>query len=375
MKRINVLQFICPSGFYGAEMWVLALSSHLDKKLVNCSLAVTHESQDQNLELFDRFMALGLNAYKIPMLGRFDVRSIPRLVKLIKKQKIDIMHTHGYKSDILGLITGRIAGIKIISTPHGFENAKNFKLQMFIKIGCFALRFYDKIVPLSPDLRQNCLDLKVSPAKIKMIINGVDLTEIEAERSKKHIPFFSDKKEKIIGYVGQMAYRKNIDAMLSAFDLLYRETQDIRLVLVGDGALRAQLEERAKKLSSYHKIDFLGFRNDRLRIVKEMDIFCMTSSLEGIPRCIMEAMAMGTPVVAFNIPGIDKLVLNGKTGLLADFDDVDGLKENFKQLLDDKLLSTEITRNARTYILEKFSARRMAQEYTGVYEELLNQMI
>jgi hypothetical protein len=149
---MNVLQFICPTGLHGAEMWILALAKHLDPNKVNCRLAVTRESEEQNIEVYHKFRALGLEASQIRMRGRFDLRAVSGLCRVIKEKKIDIIHTHGYKSDILGLAAARMTGIKAAATPHGFENVKDLKLQLFIKAGCFALRFFDRVEPLSEEL-------------------------------------------------------------------------------------------------------------------------------------------------------------------------------------------------------------------------------
>ena len=132
MGKINVLQFICPSGFYGAEMWILALAKHLNPSRVRCQLVITREAGDQNIEVINRFKSLGLQAHQLKMHGRFDPIAIIGLRKLIRREKIQIIHTHGYKSDILGLFAARISGIKALATPHGFENAKDPKLQLFI---------------------------------------------------------------------------------------------------------------------------------------------------------------------------------------------------------------------------------------------------
>jgi len=159
--------------------------------------------------------------------------------------------------------------------------------------------------------------------------------------------------------------------MLDTFDLLYKKHKDIRLFLVGDGPMRKELEKRAMMLASGDKIEFLGYRKDRLRIIKEMDLFCMTSSLEGIPRCMMEAMAMGTPVAAFNIPGVDKLIIPEETGLMAEFGDVEGLKQCWERILFDEAFAKGLAKNGRQHILEHFSAKRMAEEYTELYREVL----
>jgi len=372
MKKLNVLQFICPSGFYGAEMWILALAKNLNRQRVNCRLAITLESEEQNMELYNRFLSLGLSANRIRMRGRFNPVVIARLCALIKNENIDIIHTHGYKSDLLGLIASRISGIKAVATPHGFENAPNRKLQLFIRLGCFAHRFFEKVAPLSEGIEADLRRFKVPNGKIKRIMNGVDLDEVEEVRKKQYDPVYANNGEKKIGYIGQIAYRKNIGDLIKIFDSLYKEQKNIRLVIIGDGPQRTELEERCSDLPSGKKIAFLGYRNDRLRYLKEMNIFAMTSSLEGIPRCMMEAMAMGIPVTAYEIPGIDKLIIQNQTGLMAPFGNIEELKESWKRLLFDEPFSARIAQNGRRHVFENFSAKRMAEEYTQLYEEMVS---
>lgn len=370
MKKIRVLQFICPAGLYGAEMWILALAKYLDREKIKCDLAITLESETQNIEVFHRFKALGLDAYQVQMNGRFDLRCIKGLVKLIREQQIDIIHTHGYKSDILGLIAAKITGIKSLATPHGFENAKDFKLQMFIKLGCLALKYHNYVAPLSEELMEDMRRLKIKNEKIRLIKNGVDLDEIDNVRDLPAESLFNSS-DKIIGYVGQVAHRKNIGDMIKAFDLLYTKHKNIGLIIVGDGPQREEMEALARSMASGKKIEFWGYRKDRLKILKGMDLFTMTSSLEGIPRCMMEAMGMGKPVAAFNIPGVDKLIIPEKTGLMAEFGNIKKLAEQWERLLFDLPFAKEIAMNGRQHILDNFSAKRMADEYVGLYEELL----
>lgn len=351
-------------------MWILALAKNLDPEKVNCQLAVTREYQDQNLEVYNKFSNLNLKAHKIKMKGRFDPKVFLKLFRLIKQKNIDIIHTHGYKSDIIGFIAARLAGIKCVATPHGFENIKDFKLQMFISLGCFVLKHFDRVAPLSEELESDMHRLKVNSNKIRMIKNGVDLHEIESEREKTTQPLYKNADEKIIGYVGQIAYRKNISDLIKTFDLLYNEHKNIRLLLVGDGPMRKELEKMASTLKSSAKIKFLGYRPDRLTIMKEFDLFSMTSYLEGIPRCMMEAMSMQIPVAAYEIPGVDKLIINEKTGLMAEFGQVENLKKCWEQLLFDNEFASKIAINGRMHIVQYFSAKRMADEYTQLYDEV-----
>jgi glycosyltransferase involved in cell wall biosynthesis len=143
------------------------------------------------------------------------------------------------------------------------------------------------------------------------------------------------------------------------------------LILIGEGSQRDNLEKKVESLASASKIEFLGFRPDRLKLVKEMNLFCMTSSLEGIPRCMMEAMALEVPVVAFNIPGVDRLIIPEKTGLLAPFGDIEALKSCWKRILFKTNNAGHLGENGRRHIEENFSARRMAEEYNALYRELV----
>jgi glycosyltransferase involved in cell wall biosynthesis len=364
--NINVLQFICPTGFYGAERWILALAKYLDANKVKCDLAVTDEPGNHDLEISRQYKALGLDAYEIPMSSKFDFGAISRLVELIRDKQIDVIHTHGYKSDIIGVLAARKAGIPCIVTPHGFENARDLKLRLFIWLGCQAMRFATKVVPLSQQLLDDSLRVGVPRHKTLYIQNGVDLSEVERVTA----PERTDNTEKRIGFIGQMISRKNIFDLLNIFDALHAKHPNTRLVLLGDGDQRPALEQHAQTLASRSHIDFLGFRDDRLSLLKSFDLFAMTSTLEGIPRCLMEAMTASVPVAAYDIPGIDQLITHNQTGLLAPLGDKQQLLSHWETLLFDPDTAQKLADTAKSFVYDHYSAQRMAKEYTELFQQL-----
>ena len=369
-KKLNILQFICPTGFYGAERWILALAKHLPAEQVRCDLAITLEDNSKNLELVKKYRQECGETFEIPMSHRFDLGVVNKLVDLIKQRNIDIIHTHGYKSDILGVIAARKAGIKCVVTPHGFENAKDLKLRFFIWLGCKAMTFADIVAPLSPQLVEDSRNAGVKASKIVYVQNGVDLSEVDAQR-KLDNPLKSTGDAKRIGFIGQMISRKNIFDILDVFDQLHTKHPDIRLILLGDGDQRSELERYAKKLDSIENIDFLGFRDDRLELLQSFDLFVMTSTLEGIPRCLMEACAMGTPVAAYNIAGIDQLITHQQSGLLANPGDKNTLMSYWEKLLFDRDYAKSLSDNGQLYVNQHYSAQRMANEYLDLFSTLV----
>ncbi len=372
MKPLKVLQFITPAGFYGAERWVLALANNLNSNNVICDLAVTRESESQDLTLAELYPRSVGNVHYLDMSGRFDLRVVKQLCDVIQQRGIDVIHTHGYKSDILGLLAARRAGIRCVSTPHGFSGKVGFKLATFIRIGTHMLRYFDRVVPLSEELMGDMKRFGVPAAKTSFIRNGVDLTEIDAALKEFETTTRSHGNERRIGFIGQMIPRKGIPDLLDMFDQLYQEERNLKLQLLGDGRQRLELEKETAGQCSAGAIEFLGFRSDRLELLSHFDLFVMTSSLEGIPRCMMEAMAVGVPVVAYDIPGVDKLVTHRETGLLAPFGDKAALASCCRQMLDEPVLAKRLTENARKLIDEKYSATRMAREYEKLFADLLD---
>ena len=225
-------------------------------------------------------------------------------------------------------------------------------------------------MPIHGEPAHDMIRMKVKSNKIRLINNGVNLSEIESVKKNGSGCILPSGNAKKICYIGQMASQKNVLDMIKTFDLLYKCNNDVGLYLIDDGPERSNLEDFAKSLASASAIRFLGYRDDRLNFLTEIDLFTMTSSLEGIPRCMMEAMAMGVPVAAYDIPGVDKLIIHEKTGLMAKFGDIYGLKECWRRILEDSEFSKTLGRNSRNHILENFSAKRMAEDYTELCREL-----
>ncbi|MBL7003296.1 MAG: glycosyltransferase, partial [Gammaproteobacteria bacterium] len=228
----------------------------------------------------------------------------------------------------------------------------------------------DIVAPLSPQLVEDSRNAGVKASKIVYVQNGVDLSEVDAQR-KLDNPLKSTGDAKRIGFIGQMISRKNIFDILDVFDQLHKKYPEIRLILLGDGDQRSELEHYANKLESSDSIDFLGFRDDRLELLQSFDLFVMTSTLEGIPRCLMEACAMGTPVAAYNIAGIDQLITHQQSGLLANPCDKNTLMSYWEKLLFDRDYAKSLSDNGQLYVNQHYSAQRMANEYLDLFSTLV----
>ncbi|MCM8788035.1 MAG: glycosyltransferase family 4 protein [Candidatus Omnitrophica bacterium] len=351
----KVAHFISASGLYGAERWVLGLLNNL-KKIDAVLICSNHDSPS----LLKEAKKLGIATKLLKVRGNYSFLDfISKLAKLLKEEKVDVLHTHGYKSDILGYFAARKAGIKIISTLHGWSQNAGLKVRLYESLDRIFLRYFDLIVPLSDGLRKSLRYVRKD--KIKIINNFVDLSSIpEPEKGDP----------KLITFIGQLIERKRVQDLI--ISLNYISDKNVKLQIIGDGPKKKELMDLTKKLNLQDKITFYGFRKDRLQLLNKSGIFVLPSLLEGIPRAMMEAMAMEKIVIGTDISGIRELIKHKEKGLLVPTKNPKKLAEAIEWVLDHQNETEKIRKNAKILIKKEFSAERAAKEYEELYIKRLS---
>lgn len=366
---IRVLHLGSPSGLYGAERWILALIKHLP---VNSVYSVVGAIRDASglgeIPLCREAGRLGFDTVEFEAQGKLSLSAIREIRAYIRANDIHVLHTHGYKTDIIGCIAAVGLRCKHVSTPHGWSANAGLKLQIYEKADRIAFQFIDIVAPLSPDLSAGLARIPGLSRKLVMIRNGVDLSEIDAAREASINKSPMEREGFVIGYIGQLIVRKQLDILLRAYYAL--DIPDKYLWIVGDGPQSSELSELNDSLGGDQRVQFLGFREDRLSLLSRFDVFVLPSSLEGIPRCLMEALGMGTPVVASDIPGTTELIRHRRTGLLFDCGNVESLTNALNTIAKDAALRESVTQNGRTLIDERYSAKVMGLRYSQLYSML-----
>lgn len=361
-----------PIGLYGAERWILALVRHLSAEHIESSVGVINDDPNlQGIPLLAEAAKLGLKTVEFRSHGKLSASAVGKIREFIRAENIDVLHTHGYKTDLIGLLAVRGTSCKLVTTPHGWSTDAGIKLQVYEFLDRLGFYFADAVAPLSPDLYNGLRRMPGLQGKLRLILNGVDISEIDAVMAGGNRAALDDGSSFLIGYIGQLIHRKGIGTLIKAFHEL--DLPGKRLQLIGEGPQRAELEALAASLGETDRIQFLGYREDRLELLKQFDVFVLPSSLEGIPRCLMEAMAAEVPIVATNIPGCTDLIAPGETGILFELDDAAALTSRLMQLASQADLRRELATNGRQLILDKYSAAAMANNYTDTYAELVGE--
>ncbi len=363
---IKVLQLGSPTPLYGAERWILALIKHLDPTRIESLVSVVLDSPDLDAPLCREASKLGFSTHVFESFGKFNPSAVRSLRGFLVQNKIDILHTHGYKTDLIGLLSVLGTSCKIVSTPHGWSKQADLKLLGYELLDRCAFPFFDAVVPLSQELHTHLRRLPGLNGNLRLITNGVDISEIDSV-TQPAPELLELKKEGafIIGYIGRLVPPKGVDVLLDSVSRL--NLPNSRLAIVGEGESRASLEQQAHNLGIADKVHFYGFREDRVSFLRGFDLFVLPSRSEGTPRCLMEAMAAGLPVIASDIPGCRYLIVHWQTGLLFPVVEAKALSGLIEWVAFNRTFANRLALAGRELVARRFSAERMANEYASVY--------
>ena len=369
-RPVRVLQIGSPAGMFGAERWIMALAKHLPRDQVESVIGVIQdESTGKVPPLCEHAHALGFETLTIQAPGKLSAQEVGGLRQAIADLRIDVLHTHFYKPTIIGAIAVRGTNCKLLATPHGWNTDAGLKLQAYEWLERLAFARAHVVAPLSGDLERGLRGLPWLKGKVQLISNGVDLSEVTASDAvDTEVQAARARGDFVVGYIGQLIARKRVDTLIDAFARM--QSACAKLFIVGDGDQRAVLESHASSLGVASQVHFMGFREDRLDFLRGFDVLVLPSSLEGIPRCLMESMAAGVPIIGTRIPGIVDLIAEHQTGLAFDVGDAESLAQCLQHLAADAVLADRLAESARLRVMESFSATGMATQYASLFREM-----
>jgi glycosyltransferase involved in cell wall biosynthesis len=293
---------------------------------------------------------------------------LPRgLATWLKEVGPDIAHIHSGVW-LKAAQAARLAGVPgVVYTLHGIAPAEPWIMRTYNRVAAFRT---DILVAVSDSLRQYLIERVGVPAeKVRLIHNGISTT---AYRKQPRSPEFRHSlgipaEAVIIGNVARLHPVKNHDLLLAAFQRVLRRTPGAYLLLVGDGQLRQHVEQTAEALQLAGRVCIAGLVPDTQPYLNEMDVFALSSHIEGTSMSILEAMACEVPVVATAVGGNPRLLRDGDLGLLTPAGDADALAAAITTVLQHPDATTLRTAAARQAVEQHYSEARMAADYEVLY--------
>lgn len=325
----------------------------------------------------------GVRFVSVPSLGRElhplkDLSTFWSLVRIIRRERPDVVHTHKSKAGTLGRLAASLCCVPVIvHTFHGhvlhgyFSEAKS---KAFRLIERAMARLSDRIIAVSPKVKEDLIRHGVAAdGKIDVVYLGLDLARFERStrgagglRAELKVPDGAP----LIGIVARLVPIKNLGLFLEAAKLTLAKRPDARFVIAGDGELREALEGSARSLGIGDKVSFLGFRADLERIYPDLDVLCLTSDNEGSPVSLIEGLAAGCAVVSTDVGGVTDVLQDGRCGVLVPAGDAAALADGVLDLLADPAKRAALAEAGRASA-RRFSIERLVADLDRLYKSLL----
>ena len=362
----------------GVEMLLLNLFRHFDPAVVRPRLVCLREAGS----LADDFRAAGFEVETLDRAGRFDLRTLPRLVASLRADRTDaVLVPHHHRASLaLGRLAAIIAGVPVnIVAAHDMD-LTSVGSRVLPRWAVRTLGVSDALVLLTASqgeyLRsQEGVGRHVWESVREVVIpNGIVLPEAPgpAERAQARAALGVTADDVVIGVVGRLSPQKAHHVLFEAVARCLPDVlPSLRLVVIGDGELGPRLHRSAEQLGIGHRTTFLGTRRDVSLLLPGLDMSCLSSVHEGVPIALMEAMAAGVPIVASDCGAVRNIVEDGEQGYLIPVGDVDRFADRLRLLAVDSDLRARLGKAARARAEREFDIERTARAYEDLLTELV----
>lgn len=357
----------------GPEKTILNSPRFLRPLGYESACAYLHPPGDPGFKLLrDRAFDVGAELISVPDQGITDISVVRRLLKLCRERNVTIWHGHDYKSDAIGLLLRRFHPMKLVSTVHGW-GVRSKKTPLYHAIDRFALRRHDRVVCVSDELLQQCIEGRISIGRCCEIANGIDLSAYDdlRDRTAARTEFGIHNDHPLLIAVGRLSAEKGFDVLIRAVDQLIESGTPVNLLIAGDGPLLSELEQLIASTGRDGLIRLLGHITDPRRLFAAADAFVLSSRSEGLPNVLLESLACRVPVVATPVGAVPNVVTDGEDALIAPVDDVDALTVALTRLLSNPSLQQTLAENGRRTVERQFSFETRMQKMASLYDSLL----
>ena len=363
----RILHIIPTLDRYGAEKQLVQLATRLPREEFEVHVCVLTRDGPLRGEL---------DAARVPVtvIGKrlkFDPLAYWRLKACVRRVAPDLVHTWLFAANAYGRRAALACGVQHLIASERCVDP--WKAGYELAVDRYLARRTGRIVANSAGVRDFYVERGLPAEKFTVIANGVAPPAIErpASRAELLAELGLPTGARLVGVVARLWPQKQIKDLIWAMELLRRVHDDIHLLIVGDGPQRWRLTRYRDLVQIDKKVHFLGQRNDVPRLMQHFDVLCLSSQYEGQSNAVMEAMALGIPIVASDIPGNRDLVVPEQTGYLVPVGDRAGFARHVLRLVNDPELAARLGEAGRRRVAEHFTVENMVAAYAGLYREVL----
>ncbi|HEY3782602.1 MAG TPA: glycosyltransferase family 4 protein [Fimbriimonadaceae bacterium] len=351
-EGLKIVQFVRGSERYGASVSIKNLSLQLKAQGHDVTL-MTFKGRTLGDEM------AGFNTIELEPFNKFNIRGILHVRDILKAQKPDLVHTHLSAATLSGSFAARLAKVPVIATVHGMNQRWTYS-------------FANRLITVSEAAKKHLVRQGIRSNQISVAYNGIALPTLPSRQAKSKIraSLGLDEHALVIGSTSRADFGKGIQNAIDAAAMLRRKFPTLHYVFAGEGEYLSELRAQAAALKVEGMVHFLGFRDDVLDLLSAMDVFLFPSLKEAMGISIIEAMAMGLPVVSSDVGGIPEVV-DVSTGITTPANDVPAIANACERLLSNAETRETMGRSARERVESHFSLEASAKAVLAAYKILL----
>ncbi len=367
-KPIPILMFSNTTVRSGVEEHILELLRRLDRRLFRLHLACPNVL----LEQYGKDIPTDVEVTPIMVEGPTDVRGATRLARILREQKIGILHSHMFQASLFASPIGKLSRVPvIIETTHVRETWRKGWFKSKFVIDRFVSRFVDHYIAVSEANSRYLIEEKKIPAhKVSVIQNGCSIERVNPSSAHpqgiRASAGFS-RENLLLILMARLEPQKGHRILLEALSLLRNDWPQVRLVCLGEGALKEELIRATRDLKIEKLVHFAGFQSNVGDWLAAADIGVLPSFYEGLPLTAVETLAAGVPLVATAVDGTPEVVIDGETGLLVPPGNPGAMAEAIGRLAREPGLRRNLAASGRRFVLERFTIQRQVEQSSDLY--------
>ena len=373
--RIRVLELRSVWGTGGGpEKTILIGTERATRSRFAVTVCYIRDARDRVFGIDKRASALDIDYVEVRERHSFDRSIWGALKALVRERQIDIVHSHDYKTNLLGYLLSRRTNVIPLATSHGWSGSSARERFVYYPVEKRLLARFPRVIAVSSRIKAELVDRGADDARVTVLLNGIDPDAFRRQPGqvaavRAEIGFAPG--EFVIGAVGRLEKEKRYDLLIDAFAALAPTHPQLRLAFVGDGTLSGALRDQARRLGVSEECRFLGHRLDVARLYDAFDLFAQSSETEGTPNAVLEAMAMETPIVATDVGGTRELATPDAHAIIVPPLDAAALAAGIDRAIADPAGRATRVAAARRRIETDLSFDARTRRLEAIYEELM----
>ena len=373
MMPAVVAELAGSSGYGGGERYLELLCDRLDRTRYRPILICPEPGP-----FIERMKERGVETHLVHLAPLFNPFALWRLARLLIHERVTILQTHGARANFYGRIAGYVAGVPvIISTVHNSlqdYEVSPFTRWLYARLLRMTLPLAHRIICVSEANRRDAIEECPSAAGVtQTVYNGVDLSVFSTQPNRQKVRReLGATQGPVLVTIARLTEQKGHRYLLRALPDILDTWPQLSCVFVGEGELQQALHRMAIDLGVEQACRFVGVREDIPDILAAADLFVLPSLSEGFPFVLLEALAMGCPVVASRVNGVPELIGHQKTGLLVPPRDPQALARAIRDMLSNPTAASRMGAEGRALVRERFTVEPMVASTTAIFDSAMN---